>query len=412
MIIRENIKLALRNVRANLLRTILTLLIIAFGIMALVGVLTAIDSAIYSLNDNFSDLGANSFSIKPSGEGIRGNRRGRQAKIADPISFKEAEEFKERFDFPGKVSINFSCTGIGVIKYGNEKTNPNVSVFGVDENYLDVYGFELAHGRNFNLSELQHFSKKALIGQDIVNLIFDGKSEFALNKVISIGNVKFRVIGVLASKGSSMNQSSDRQVFIPITVAKQIYATSNTNYRISAAAKGAENLDEDVSHAISVMRNVRRLKASQDNDFEIAKSDGLIDIIKEDTLKLRLSAIAIGLITLLGAAIGLMNIMLVSVTERTREVGICKALGATNENILQQFLTEAIVICQLGGIVGVILGIIIGNIVTYLLGGDFLIPWGWMILGISICFLVGLLSGLYPALKAAKLDPIESLRYE
>jgi putative ABC transport system permease protein len=173
-----------------------------------------------------------------------------------------------------------------------------------------------------------------------------------------------------------------------------------------------EDMEAAEAVTIGLFRNIRGLKASQENDFEIFKSDSFISILKENTVKFRFAAIAIGLITLLGAAIGLMNIMLVSVTERTREIGVRKAIGATRGNILLQFLTEAVVICQLGGVAGILLGILIGNIVTYLMGGSFLIPWAWMFLGITVCMIVGLVSGLYPALKASRLDPIEALRYE
>ena len=209
-----------------------------------------------------------------------------------------------------------------------------------------------------------------------------------------------------------MGMSSDRVVLIPLVKAKTLYGHQNKNYNIAVALSSVERMDDAVSTAIGVLRNVRKLKVSEDNDFEIRKSDGLIEVLKENTAMIRMATVGIALITLLGAAIGLMNIMLVSVTERTREIGICKALGATRKNILMQFLTEAIVICQLGGIVGIILGILVGNIMTYFMGGSFLAPWAWMALGIITCFIVGLFSGLYPALKASRLDPIESLRYE
>jgi putative ABC transport system permease protein len=161
-----------------------------------------------------------------------------------------------------------------------------------------------------------------------------------------------------------------------------------------------------------LMRNIRQLRASEENDFETFQSDSLLNMLKENTATIRIATVLIGLITLIGAAIGLMNIMLVSVTERTREIGISKALGATRANILSQFLTEAVLICQMGGIVGIVLGIAIGNGVALLLGGKFIMPWAWIILGFIMCMIVGLASGLYPALKAARLDPIESLRYE
>lgn len=409
----ENVRLAFVSVKSNWLRAMLTLLIIAFGIMALVGILTAIDSAIFALNKNLSSLGANTLDIDPLWSGGGGGRRdGQQRKRGEEISFKQAMDFKEKFDFPALTSISFRCTGSAAIKYENEKTNPNVLVFAVDENYLAGKGFELELGRNFTAKESENGTLNTIIGGDIVKNLFGGKSENALGKQISAGNIKLHVIGVLKSKGSSMNQSEDRRILIPLLTGKSYYASLNTNYNILISVNDANEIDNALSAATGIFRNVRKLKASEQNDFEITKSDSLIGIIKENTLYFRLAAIGIALVTLVGAAIGLMNIMLVSVTERTREIGVCKAIGATRQNIMLQFLTEAVVICQLGGIFGIILGVLAGNIVSYLMGGNFIFPWLWITISIITCTAVGLISGLYPALKAARLDPIESLRYE
>ncbi len=395
-----------------MLRSVLTLLIIAFGIMALVGILTAIDAIAYSLNDSFSGLGANSFSIDRKWEEVRSNRGGRRQKAGDPIKFDQAMAFKERFEFPAKVSVSFYATSLATVKAGNEKTNPNIGVVGVDEIFFDVKGLDIAHGRNFSLAEVLDGHAKAVIGMDIVKALFKNKPEKALNQVIAVGNLKYRVIGVLASKGASMGNSNDRAVYAPLTNVRAQYGNENTNYDLVVAVQNALDMDAAQSEATGLFRTIRGLRPAQEDDFSIFTSDSLVAILKENTTTLRLATIAIGLMTLLGAAIGLMNIMLVSVTERTREIGIYKALGATRRSILMQFLTEAIVICQIGGITGIFLGILVGNIVTPLLGGSFLIPWGWMFLGLTLCMIVGVVSGFYPAMKAAQLDPIEALRYE
>jgi len=409
----ENIRIALRSVRANLLRAILTLLIIAFGIMALVGILTAIDSAIFSLNSNLSSIGANTFDVDPRrDDGARAHGGGRGQKRGEPFSYKQSMTFKERFDFPANASVSLWCTGNATIKHKDEKTNPDVLVFGVDENYLEGKGYEIEIGRNFTAKEALNGGSKALIGIDIVKQLFKGKPDKAINQVISVGNIKFKVIGVMKERGSAMNQSQDRRVLIPLQTGKRYYGSARTNYNILVAVNDPTRIDNAIESATMLLRNVRGLKASEENDFDINKSDGLINIIKENTFYFRMAAIGIGLITLMGAAIGLMNIMLVTVTERTREIGINKALGATRQNILVQFLTEAVIICQLGGIFGILLGVLIGNVVTYLMGGSFLFPWAWITIAVVLCMAVGLASGLYPALKAARLDPIEALRYE
>lgn len=413
MDIYENIRLALRAIRANALRAVLTLLIIAFGIMALVGILTAIDSAIYSLNDSFSYLGANTFDVDPkSADGPRGRRDGRVDKRGEIFTYEQVSDFKERYRFPARTAISFNCSSRAALRYGEEKTNPNFFIFAGDENYLEAKGFDLEVGRNFTAREATQGAYVTVVGSEVVKLLFDNKPANALNKIISAGNIRLKVIGVLQTKGSSMNQSEDRRIIIPLYTGKQYFGSANTNYNILVAVNDATQIDNAIAVATGDLRNIRKLTAYQENDFEISKSDSLIGMIKENTLYLRLAAIVIGLITLLGAAIGLMNIMLVSVTERTREVGISKALGATRAYILIQFLTEAVVISLLGGLVGILLGVLVGNLVTLFMGGSFLFPWLWITIAVVTCTAVGLVSGLYPALKAARLDPIESLRYE
>lgn len=408
----EILKISWANVRANLLRSFLTLIIIALGVMALVGILTAIDGIIYSMSSNFSYLGANSFSINKAGQNMRGHHGGQHTKEAPDVTYDQALDFKKRFADRGLVAISFGGTNQATIKYRDKKTNPTIRVRGIDENYIAVGAHEIEFGRSFSTHELEYGINKVVIGMEIVKKLFDGVAEKSLNQTISIDEQKYVIVGVLKSKGAAMNDGADRRVLIPLLRSKIDYASFNSNFNISVSIPAGIMIDEATSLAIGEMRIVRGLKSSQDNDFEIFKSDGIIDFLKENTVKLRAATIAIGLITLLGAAIGLMNIMLVSVTERTKEIGVAKALGATRRWIMFQFLFEAIIVCLLGGLLGIMLAIPLGNIVTIIMGGSFLIPWAWITLGLTVCIFVGIVSGLYPALKAAALDPVEALRYE
>jgi len=407
----DTIKEALASIRANFLRAVLTLLIIAVGITCLVGILTAIDTILFSMSDSFNRMGANTFNIYPSGEGMR--RNGKDSKRGDAINFRQAMEFKEAYGYSGaKVSLSTFCKWNSTVKYKDEKTNPNIRLIGIDENYLSSSAYEIEAGRNFSVSEVENGDHKIILGDELVNTLFDKKPEKAINETIRVGNTRYKVVGVLKSKGSSMNASNDRRVFIPLLNAKRYYGYTEKNYTVMTAVNDPTTIEDAIASATGSMRNVRNLKAVEDNDFEIRKSDGILETLKDITTELRLGTIAIALMTLIGAAIGLMNIMLVSVTERTREIGIRKALGATRFNIMFQFLMEAVVITILGGIVGIILGIIVGFLVALAIKGRFVIPFQWMLLGIIVCVVVGVLSGLYPALKASRLDPIDALRYE
>ncbi|OAV46224.1 ABC transporter permease [Lewinella sp. 4G2] len=411
----ENFRVALRSVNANLLRALLTTLIIAVGIMALVGILTAIDVAIYSLSSNLSSLGANTIEIERVSTTVSGGRRqGRRGvkKRSDPFTYDQAMEFKERYQYPAEISVSNFATGATVVKYGEEETNPNVSVFGATSNYLDTKGYEIEAGRNITEKEALEGGNLVVIASDLVDALFDGKPQEAIGKEISAGPLRLSVIGALKSRGSSMNASQDRRLIIPLQTAKRYYGSSRTNYDILIAIPDPTGVDAAMGEATLTMRGVRRLKAGEENDFEVKNSSDLVSIIKENTVTLRSAALGIGLITLLGAAIGLMNIMLVSVTERTREIGVRKALGATKRNVLLQFLIEAILICQIGGVLGIILGVAAGNVIALVLGGSFIVPWVWIGLALVTCTIVGLMAGLYPAMRAAALDPIESLRYE
>ncbi len=409
VLIRENINISLESIRSQLLRTILTVLIIAIGISALVGILTSIDALKANLKSNFMRMGSNTFSIQNRSMQM-GNQR-HQSTFYKKISWHEAQEFKKEFTFPSYVSLSTRGTGNATVKYESEKTYPNIRVFGVDENYLVTSGEELSKGRNFSFTEINYGSPVAIIGSDLAETLFKSGQD-PVGKIISIGPGRFRVIGVLESKGSSIGFSSDRNCYIPITNLRVYLPGNNLTYNISVLTVDPKQIDGAISEATGLFRTIRGLRSFEENNFSITKSDSMVNMMLENVGMIGLAAVIIGIITLFGAAIGLMNIMLVSVSERTREIGIRKALGATQKIIRNQFLVEAIVIAQIGGLLGVILGIGVGNGVAKMIGGDFIIPWQWMILGFSLCFVVAILSGFIPAYRASKLDPIESLRYE
>jgi putative ABC transport system permease protein len=408
---RENLKVSLQAIRTNRLRTILTIFIIAFGIMALVGILTAIDSIEKSFTSQLTRMGANTFVIESHGMNIQIGNEKRRKKNYTFINYRQAEAFKDKFVFPAEVSIWAWATGMATVKYESNKTNPNIPVVGSDESYISTAGLEIEKGRNFSEDDVENNRNFVVIGSEIASKLFPNKVD-PIDKILIIGSGRYKVIGLLKTKGSSMGMSNDNLCIIPYTNVRQYFSRPNMNYSINIKPNSSVLMDAAIGEAEGIFREVRNLNPYDESDFNINKSDTLVEILLSSLKNIRFAAIVIGLITLLGAVIGLMNIMLVSVTERTREIGIRKAMGAKSRTIKQQFLFEAIVIGQLGGAFGIVLGILIGNVVSLLLKTSFVVPWQWIILGVFLCFIVGIVSGYFPAVKAAKQDPIEALRYE
>ncbi len=378
--------------------------------MALVGILTSIDSIKLSITDNFSRLGANSFSINNRSMQVHMGGASRP-EVFRRITLNEAREFKERFNFPAFVSISATGTGTATIRYRSEESNPNIPIIGSDENYLQTQGFELEAGRNFSQTELFYGENVAIIGHQLAKTLFKN-NENPIGKYINTANTRLQVIGVLKEKGISIGFSGDRNCVVPMQTLRKTINNPRMNYQITVSVNNVQEMETAISEATGLFRVIRKVPPGEKNNFDIARSDNIAQMLIDNIELVTMAAAVIGIITLIGAAIGLMNIMMVSVTERTQEIGIRKAIGANNKTVMQQFLAEAIVICQLGGIIGIFAGIFAGNIISYYIGSPFIIPWNWIITGVLICLVVGLVAGIYPAVKASRLDPIESLRYE
>ncbi len=410
---RENIKIALGSIRTQLLRTILTVIIIAIGITALVGILTIVTAIEHNLNSSFASMGSNTFNINQYEFNNRRHGGDETEKINPIITYTEAKNFKEKYNHPlTQSSLSFVATSAAEIKFENQKTDPEISVLGIDEHFLSNSGLEITQGRSFNSFDISNNVYACIVGSDFVS--DDGllKDINPINKILTIRGAKFRVIGVLKEQGSTFGNSQDLRIMIPIQVARSMFSASNINYSLSMMVAKQELLDEAVDDALITMRKVRRLNPVEENNFGISRSDDLLNKIADLTGYLNISAWVIGIITILGSSIALMNIMIVSVTERTREIGVRKSLGAKKSTIAFQFFIETLTIGQIGGIFGIIFGILIGFLICLSADWDFVIPWGAIVAAFTTSFIVALVSGLYPAIKASQLDPIEALRYE
>lgn len=425
MTLQDSFVLAWRTVKSNKLRTGITVAIIAFGIMALIGIITAISAMNQSLKENFSFMGANAFSIRykemkarmggpDQGEEFSKSKKGKKEKKSNldkVIRLEESTYFKEHYGFNrAQVSVYRRGNGNNEIHYKNKKTNPQIAMFGADENYLAVSGYTLASGRNLNPVDMQSGRNVVVIGSNVAAKLNPARPEKMLDKIILVSGKPYRVIGLLKSKGSSAMMRQDDVVITSVENLRQYQI--NNSYQIGVMVNNVAELEPAIGEATDQMRKARRLIPTEAENFVIDKSDKFAEMFIGFLAGISGAAGAIGMITLIGAAIGLMNIMLVAVNERTREVGLIKALGGKKKDVRRQFLFESILISILGAVFGIILGVLVGNIFSIVLGTGFVIPWMWVAIGIVICTVVGLVAGIYPAMKAASLNPINALRYE
>jgi len=406
----ENIAIAFGAIRMNMLRSVLTVFIIGFGIMSLVSMLTAVDGIQNALFDNFASVGSNSFNISNMDVLQNMSRNGRKEQENPYIRYTQATEFKKLFENQATVSVSVDAAFDAVAESQSVKTAPKIRVLGTDENHVALAGLQIAQGRNFLPSDISGVVKCAIIGDKLKSDLFGNYP--AAGEYMKLNNKRYLVCGVLQKKGSSFGQDMDNMIIIPVTTAQDQFTFGTNSYNIDVRVKDINKLDASIDEATGLFRGIRKLKLNEDNNFYITKSDSMAATLLGTVAVVRVFAFVIGLITLLGASVGLTNIMLVSVKERTREIGVRKALGATFLKIRNQFLWESVVITQIGGLFGIIAGILLGNVVAHFISGSFIIPWAWIITSVVLCVAVGIFAGLYPAVKAARLDPIESLRYE
>jgi len=408
-LLRENLSVSLTAVKTNKLRSILTIMMIAVGIMALVGILTAIDAIKGSVTDSFNRMGASTITIRSQSLRGQSSEVRRRIRNKPAITYQQAMAFSQSYKVPSRIAIYANAAAMLEVSYGSEKTNPDITIIGANPDYFPVNALELSDGRLFSSFEMNSSGFVTVIGYSLMSLFGD---QDPVGEFLNVDGRRYQVIGVLKSKGAAFGGGADKQLFIPLGNARSVYGGDDMNFQIKIQPLEGQNSQNAYEEAEILFRTVRRLSPTDETDFRVDRSEDMLERSMETMRIVTIVAVIIGLITLLGAAVGLMNIMLVSVNERTREIGTRKAMGATSRVIKQQFLFEAIVIGQLGGAGGIVLGILAGNLTSLGMKMPFVIPWVWMLLGVAVCFIVSILSGYIPAVRASRLDPIEALRYE
>lgn len=409
MVLGESINISLGAIRANKLRSALTLLGIIIGMTTIIGMQSLVSGLQRSVETQLSVLGANTFQVQKFPAINTSHEAWRRLRNRKDLTLKEYDALQEHASLTRQIGAEVWTFGNAVIRYADRKTLPTFQVAGGTPEFMENNGYFTRDGRFLSQTDVDHNRRVIVLGQDIVDRLFP--FEDPLQKEIRLNAERFQVIGVLESRGQSFGSSQDNLVVIPIGTFYGIFG-SKRSINITVMAKSAEVINNAIEQVIGILRAVRKVAPGQDNDFEIFSSQTLIDAFNNLTKYVRLAAIAIASISLIVAGVGIMNIMLVSVTERTREIGIRKALGATRRQILFQFLVEAIVLCEIGGIIGIAIGIAIGKMISAVSPLPTVIPLWSVVLGLIFCSLVGLFFGIYPATRAARLDPIEALRYE
>ena len=404
----ETLRLALSSLSANKLRSSLTMLGIAVGVFSVIGVMTVITGLRDSIESGLNVLGANSFQFTKYPAINFSDPHQKFANRRD-ITYAQSARFKELMGNTAEISLQMARRGRRVT-YMDRITNPNVGLIGADENFITSRNFEIAAGRNLSPEDVELGRAVVILGDDIVKKLFP--NEDPLGRFVRIDGQNYDVIGTLVPKGSSFGQSQDNNALTSITKYLATYGQAGRSISINVQAPNQAALAAVQDASVGMMRLVRGLDPEDTNDFEVFSNESLIETFNKITGIVAVGAFVISAIALLASGVGIMNIMLVSVTERTKEIGIRKSIGARKRNILMQFLIEAVLLSLVGGLAGVIVGVVGGNVVAQMLNASAVFPWGWAVAGLLVCSIIGITFGFYPAWKAASLDPIEALRYE
>ncbi|MDI1334794.1 MAG: ABC transporter permease [Lacunisphaera sp.] len=409
----EILKMALGSLGANKLRSFLTMSGITIGVFSVIGVMTAVTALRSSIETGISFLGTNMFQFAkfPVTGGGDGPQR-RRIELRRDITLAQAMRYQQLMEGASNVVClkTFDRSGNAQAVYNGRKTTPGLTFAGSNEHFVTANQFSIESGRNLTPDDCELARPVIIIGQGILAKLFP--SENPLGKVIKIREHTYTVIGVFESKGSAFGQSQDDIALIPVTRFLNDFGSERVSINIATQASSQLVYNDTIEKGITAMRIVRELKPENENDFELYSNDSLISAFAKVADVIAAGSFVISGIALLAAGVGIMNIMLVSVTERTKEIGIRKSIGARKKNILTQFLIEAVAISLAGGVMGIILGVAGGNGLAMLLSASVVFPWNWAAIGLIVCSGIGVGFGFYPAWKAASLDPIEALRYE
>jgi putative ABC transport system permease protein len=409
--LKESLVMALNAIRGSKLRSILTLLGVAVGLFSIISVMTAVSVLQNSIEEGINQLGANTFQIqKMRGDFDTSPEERRKMRNRKDITYEQAEQVRDKTTLAEAVGIEAWQFG-RIVFWEKERTNPNVQVAGENLEGILTNDWNVDVGRSFNAQDVDLSRSVAILGKAVADKLFP-PSINPVGETIRVDGALYQVIGIFAKKGGALGGNQDNFITIPITEYFSRYGRNDENIHIMVKAKSREVFDDCIEQARFVLRTARNVPPGADDDFSYFSNDSVIREFNDLTKYVRLGVLLVSSIALLAAGVGIMNIMLVSVTERTREIGIRKAIGAEKRDILSQFMIEAVILSLLGGMVGIALGVLGGNSVSLLADLPAAIPWNWVFIGLATCTVVGLVFGVYPAWKASALDPIESLRYE